>query len=122
MFPSRITSRSRSALSYVDLENLRRMSQSHPPNHNNIATSKTQEAHEANLKETSLSSTQTAAELKTVSLGRRVGSPGRGEDVEENEIATVEAFDAQAEEADTVEKITEGQPEVVDSNCTWPVP
>ena len=36
--------------------------------------------------------------------------------------ATVEAFDAQAEEADTVEETTEGQPEVVDSNCTWPVP
>ena len=98
------------------------MSQSHPPNHNNIATSKTKEAHEANLKETTLSSTQTAAELKTVSLGRQVGSPGRGEDAEEDEIATVKAFDAQAEEADTVEETTDGQPEVVDSNCTWPVP
>ena len=96
--------------------------ESHTSNHNNTATSKTQEAHEANLKETPLSSTQTAAELKTVSLGRRVGSSGHGEDAEENEIATVEAFDAQAEEADTVEETTEGQPEVVDSNCTWPVP
>ena len=98
------------------------MSQQHPPYHNNIATSNTQEIHDANLKETTLSPTQTAAELKIVSLGRRVGSPGRGEDVEENEIATVEVFDAQAEETDTVEETTEGQPEVVDSNCTWPVP
>ena len=96
--------------------------ESHTPNHNNIATSKTQEAHVANLKETTLSSTQTAAKPKTVSLGRRVGSPGLGEDAEENEIATVEASDAQAEEADTVEETSEGLPEVVDSNCTWPVP
>ena len=98
------------------------MMESHNSNHNNSATSNTQEAHEANQKETPLSSTQTAAELKIVSLGRRVGSPGRGEDEEENEIATVEASDAQAEEADTVEETTEGQPEVVDSTCTWPVP
>ena len=98
------------------------MMESHTSNHNNTATSNTQEAHEANLKETPLSSTQTAAGLKTVSLGRRVGSPGHGEDEEENEIATVEASDAQAEEAETVEETTEGQPEVVDSNCTWPVP
>ena len=65
----------------------------------------------------------TDADKELIALERRIGSPGLGEDeLEDNEIATAETAEAKAEVVDAGDEVTEGEPEVADSNKSWTVP